>query len=156
MTGNRFCRRRALSEGLGSHALGKRTFSHILFSLAALLALFIQTLVVQPHIHVARAANTLSVVLVGAVDGKSNTASANIAKFAKSTALPHDKFPINEDPANCPLCQEIVHSGPLIQAVAVFEELPVSPYAVSRFSAEVLPPRIAPSYAWQGRAPPKA
>src|SRR5271168_5531407 len=59
----------------------------------AMLAFAFQSYVVQTHIHFAPA-----------------TAIAD----TQGASGHHDKFPANDDPANCPICQEILHSGQFI------------------------------------------
>jgi hypothetical protein len=105
----------------------------------ALLAFALQGYVFQTHIHF-----TPSELagLTGDVD--TNTANGH-----------HDKFPANDDPANCPICQEILHSGQFVTPAAQFL-LPPS-LAVSTIAVvdQALPHILAPSHSWRGRAPPQ-
>ena len=102
---------------------------------AAMLAFALQSYVVQTHIH-----------------------------FAHETAIAdghdanghHDKLPDHDDPAHCPICQEILHSGQFITPAAQFLLPPT--VAVSTIAAvdQALPHIFAPSHSWRGRGPPQA
>lgn len=104
----------------------------------ALMAFALQGYVFQTHIHFTpgQAAQLAS-------DVDTNTASGH-----------HDKFPANDDPANCPICQEILHSGQFVTPAAQFL-LPPS-LAVSTIAVvdQALPHVLTPSHSWRGRAPP--
>ena len=101
---------------------------------AAILAFAFQSYVIQTHIH-----------------------------FAPTTALAsdhqsghHDKVPANDDPANCPICQEILHSGQFITPAAQFLLLPAFAVSTITIVDRALPHIFAPSHNWRGRAPPQA
>ena len=102
---------------------------------AAMLAFALQSYVLQTHIHFAPATAI------------ADTHGANGH---------HDKYPANDDPANCPICQEILHTGQFITPAAQFL-LPPS-LAVSTIAVvdQALPHILAPSHSWRGRAPPHA
>jgi hypothetical protein len=69
--------------------------------------------------------------------------------------LPRDKYPINEDPSNCPLCQEMAHSGQFVQSAAVLAHVPVWISIHFIPVGETLPSLLTVSHSWQGRAPPQ-
>lgn len=102
---------------------------------AALLAFAFQSYVVQTHIHFAPATT-----LAG----------------AHGTSGHHDKFPANDDPANCPICQEILHNGQFIAPAAQFLLPPTLAVSTITLVDEALPHITAPSHSWRGRAPPHA
>lgn len=107
----------------------------------ALLALAIQLFVVQTHIHGTSFAGGRDSVT------ESGVAPAGIADH-------QDRFPVKDDPANCPLCQEFSHfAGYLHSAQSIdFLILPiVGPAPAVR--AE-LPSGLHVPHFWFGRAPP--
>ena len=67
-----------------------------------------------------------------------------------------DKYPANQDPANCPLCQEIALAGYFVAPAAVLLVLPTAAAVATFDFAEITLPSRAPSHNWQGRAPPIA
>ena len=101
----------------------------------ATLAFAFQSYVVQTHIHFAP-----ETAIAGAHGANGH----------------HDKYPANDDPANCPICQEILHSGQFITPAVQFV-LPPS-LAVSTIAVvdQALPHIFTPSHSWRGRAPPHA
>ena len=101
---------------------------------AAILAFAFQSYVIQTHIHFAPTAALAS-------DGQSGH---------------HDKYPANDDPANCPICQEILHSGQFITPAAQFLLPPALAVSTIAIVDRALPHIFAPSHSWRGRAPPQA
>jgi hypothetical protein len=72
-----------------------------------------------------------------------------------SHAPGHDRYPLNDDPARCPVCQQIVHASqfvapawltpfPLVLAVSTIE---IADIALPHFNAV--------SHSWRGRGPPQ-
>lgn len=120
--------------------------------LLALLAIALQSFVVQTHIHIRQSSGgiqTMSIVTIaksiGAFTGPSITGDAS---------TPRDKYPITEDPSNCPLCQEFAHSGQFVQSAAALAALPASVSVHFIIFSEALPSFFAVSHNWHGRAPP--
>jgi hypothetical protein len=121
--------------------------SRILVILLAFVALTIQTLFIQSHIHIAQAPGKVqSVSLITLVAGTADTHSAG---------APRDKYPVNEDPSNCPLCQAFGHSGQFLASTAVLVSLPYSITVSFIVFSETVPALFAVSHSWQGRAPPQ-
>jgi hypothetical protein len=157
MNANRHFRRRALCERAHAAASIKPTISHVLFVLAALVALTIQILVVQPHIHIAKVGGTSGVTLVASAADSLKGVAIGIVRTAETAATPsRDSYPINEDPSNCPLCQEIAYSSHFVQSAAILAVLlldaPVRTFSLD----EARPSFLAVSHIWHGRAPPTA
>ena len=100
---------------------------------AAMLAFAFQGYVLQTHIHFAPA-----------------TAIAD----TQGASGHHDKFPANDDPANCPICQEILHSGHFVTPAAAALLLPTLAVSTIALVDQPLPVVAAPSHSWRGRAPP--
>src|SRR5471032_1729163 len=66
-----------------------------LFVAFMLLALVVQGYATQTHIH-----------------KQSGSAVSSALKAGGSPK--HDNFPVNDDPANCPICQQIIHAGQFV------------------------------------------
>lgn len=106
----------------------------------ALIAFAFQSYVTQTHIH--------SAASIGASGPAANKADAASGK--------PDKFPANQDPSNCPICQEILHSGNFVTPSAIAAlppALSISIIAV-RLDTAIAPQAV--SHSWRGRAPPHA
>jgi len=108
----------------------------------AFVAFALQSYVTQTHIH-------------GAF------VSSDVAKISKQVAgkapgEPHDKYPANDDPANCPICQEILHAGQYVAPGAIVFALPVETIAVIPLSLDAPLIVKAIPLGWRGRAPPHA
>jgi hypothetical protein len=156
MTYNRHSRRKAAREVGGVSTLRLPTLQNLILILLAVMALSIQTLVVQTHIHIPRtdgSAQTVSLVTLAAA---ALSDKPHAAGDVCTDNTPHDKYPVNEDPSNCPLCQEVVHCGQFVHSVAALASLPVSVTVNFIVFNEVLPASFAVSHTWRGRAPPQA
>jgi hypothetical protein len=104
-------------------------------SVFALLAFFLQSLVVQTHIH--------------------QQLPLSLAKAAtQGTSAPTPAK--NQDPIDqCRLCQELAHVGHFVtpSALATFANLA---FIVAIFAALPAPPdRFSTAFAWNSRAPPR-
>ena len=130
--------------------------SHLFALLMAVLALTIQTLVVQTHIHIPQMGGGVQTVSLMMLAAAALSDKPHAAGDVCTESTPHDKYPINEDPSNCPLCQEIAHSGQFVHSVAVLDALPFSVTISFIVFDEALPSFFSVSHIWQGRAPPKA
>jgi hypothetical protein len=127
--------------------------SRIMVVLLAFLAIAIQSFVIQTHIHISQGAGRgESVSLVSLVAA----AVTDRASVADDQGVPRDKYPINEDPSNCPLCQEFSHSGQFVASAAVLAALPFTVTVNFIVFEEALPAFIAVTHIWRGRAPPVA
>jgi hypothetical protein len=131
----------------------KRAGIFVPFAALAFLAVLVQGFVVQTHIHIpqgAGKAQTVSLITLAAA------AFADKPHAAGDTCAdtPRDKYPINGDPLNCPLCQETVHCGEYVQSAAAAATLPPSANIHFVVFAETLPLAFRASHFWRGRAPP--
>src|SRR6266436_3636981 len=109
MIENRYSRRSIAHCRTRVRSTIRATHSHTVFVLIALLALAVQALLVQPHIHLQTLQRTY---IQNGIALTKNTASAIEVQSSEPFAPPpRDGYPINADPANCPLCQELSHSG---------------------------------------------
>jgi hypothetical protein len=146
MTENRHTRRSRMRAHAAVAVARKVAPLQVLLVLLGFLALAVQSFVVQTHIHIPQGAGKAqSVSLI--------TLAADAVVHA-APAAPTDKYPINEDPSNCPLCQEIVHSGQFVQSAAILATLPFSVTVHFIVFDEALPSFFAVSHLWHGRAPP--
>ena len=153
MTENRHIKRSLAREHARAAVAPRVPLTRWLMALCGFVAIVIQSLVVQTHIHIPQggALQTVSIATVaGHIGAKASVPAAD------KTATPRDKYPINEDPSNCPLCQEIAHSGQFVHSVAALAALPAFVSVHFVVFSEVLPSFFAVSHNWRGRAPPRA
>jgi hypothetical protein len=105
-----------------------------------LFAFTLQTYVIQTHIH--------------------GAAPTGIAKLAldKSAAREQrpDKLPTGNDPANCPICQEILHTGFFVTPSAAVLPLPAVAVSIAPTVIDIKAAVEAHSHSWKSRAPPLA
>lgn len=121
----------------GAH---RASATRLLVSFVVLLAFSLQSYATQTHIHLAHLSNV----------GAGNAAPAVGAKQQP------DKFPPGEDPANCPICQEILHCGQFVTPAAALLLLPSLAVSIVRIVAEASVVAQSASHAWRSRAPPAA
>jgi hypothetical protein len=102
---------------------------------ALLLALVVQGFATQTHFH------------------RQNVFPDSFASAAKH--LPgHDKFPLNDDPANCPICQQIIHAGQFVAPTWLNPFLLILAISTIEIVNIALPGFDAVSHSWRGRGPP--
>ena len=153
MTENRHTRRRVRWERSRPRVALKVRASHLLVALFGLLAVALQSFVVQTHIHVQQPVfRTQAVGLITLA--AASIAGADLA--SGQTGAPVDNYPINRDPANCPLCKELTHSGQYVSSASVLATLPFPVTVNFIVFREIAPSRFAASHTWRGRAPPLA
>ena len=126
------------------------SWRHVLPTLM-LVAFALQSYVTQTHIHFAG-----HVVTGGfTFPGESTKALSGNALGAAQDQGDHDKYPPGDDPANCPICQEILYAGHYVAPTAVPILLPSLAISTIEIVETVLPRALAPSHNWQGRGPPR-
>jgi hypothetical protein len=151
MIENRHSRRRLRHERAHVAAARLPALHQLLFLVAAALSLAIQILVVQTHIHASPPAPRFQAIgLTGVVQ----SVGGATAPAVKTANAPRDRYPINEDPANCPLCQEFAHSGQFVHSAAVLAYIPAWISIHFILFSDLRPALLAFSHSWQGRAPP--
>jgi hypothetical protein len=150
MIDNRHAKRSAARKTACSASASHETpASRILIILLAFVALTIQALVVQSHIHSPQATGKVqNVSLITLVAGTSDATDEH------SSGVVRDKYPVNEDPSNCPLCQEFGHSGQFVASSVVLISLLYSITVSFIVFSEKAPVLFAVSHNWHGRAPP--
>jgi hypothetical protein len=151
MTENRHIRRRIAWERTRAHTHFRFRAHHLLVAFFGLLAVTLQSFVVQTHIHVQQPAVHARAL------GLTTLAAASVANSelaATEAGAPVDKYPINRDPANCPLCKELTHSGVYVSNASVLATLPFPATVNFIVFREIAPSLFAASHNWRGRAPP--
>jgi hypothetical protein len=124
--------------------------------LLAFLALTIQSLVVQTHLHIPQTGGRVQTVSLMTLAAAALSDKPHAAGDMCTESTPLDRYPIKEDPSNCPLCQEIAHSGQFVASTSVLVALPFSVTVNFIVFDEALPSFLAVSHIWQGRAPPNS
>lgn len=117
---------------------GEQSRLRLAITFLALFAFSVQSYITQTHIH-------LAPQQISGVAGDSK---------ASSPAQPHDRYPANEDPANCPICQEIMHAGQFVTPAAIAVLLPTLAASTIAIVLDVPIALRTVSHSWHGRAPP--
>ena len=123
------------------------SFARLGLTFLMLVAFALQTTVTQTHVHI----GTVAVTAGFLEDLKISDAGQPITKGTQ----PRDHFPTNDDPANCPICQEILHAGQFVTPQAVVLLLPTESVSFVPISLAIAVFSEAVSHSWQGRAPPR-
>ncbi len=152
MSANNYPRRSIGRRRLRSAVARTPSLSRLLMVLVGLVALALQSFVVQTHIHIPRATGSLQTVSLIALA----TGAVVDSDPSDQTQAPRDKYPITEDPSNCPLCQAFAYSGQFIHSVSFLATLPFPVTVSFVIFREIAPARFAASHNWRGRAPPLA
>ena len=153
MTENRHIRRRILWERSRAPAALRIRLPHLFVAIFGLLAVALQSFVVQTHIHVQQPAfrtQAVSLITLAAISVAGTDLSSGQAE------TPVDNYPLNRDPANCPLCKELTHSGQYVSSASVLATLPFPVTVNVIVFREIAPSLFAASHTWRGRAPPLA
>ena len=117
-----------------------------------ILAIALQSFVVQTHIHIPHASGSVQTVSLIALA----TGAVVDTDSSDQTQAPRDKYPITEDPSNCPLCQAFAYSGQFVHSVSFIATLPFPVTVSFVVFREIAPTLFAASHNWQVRAPPAA
>jgi hypothetical protein len=117
-------------------------WQRLLFALM-IVSFCVQSYVTQTHIHLPP---SLEAGIPKAIPGSVAVGAADQNR--------HDRYPANEDPANCPLCQEMVYAGHYIAPAAIAFLLPPLGTPVVATVRCTFACIYATSHSWQGRAPP--
>ena len=149
MIGNRHSRRMMQRERAHVRALPV-SLRQVTIFLLALMALAIQSFVVQTHIHRQILAAANSGILTAVADDLGLSAGAAL----EQPSSPRDQLPGDGDPTNCPLCQSFAHSGQFVHGGAVLAYIPAWVSVDFIVAQDLLPTLFAASHNWYGRAPP--
>jgi hypothetical protein len=129
---------------LGNVALWRAVAVYLLVA-----AFAFQGYVTQSHIHFSSTPGLSGKVADRSAPQSSDSIAGDFGKQQK-----HDRYPPNDDPSNCPICQQIALAGSFLTAGGI------SPIAPSKLafgfliSADVLVLISGVSHAWHGRGPP--
>jgi hypothetical protein len=120
------------------------------FAVYLLVAAFaFQSYATQSHIHFSS---------VPGISGKIADRGAPQAsdRFADDLAAQqkHDRYPANDDPSNCPICQQIALAGHVLTAGTTSLVPPSKITFYALMSNDVPIPIVGVSHSWRGRAPP--
>jgi hypothetical protein len=150
MTENRHIRRRIAWERTRPRAHFRFRASHLLVAFFGLLALALQSLVVQTHVHIPHAStpakSTSFITLIAA--------SAGLSDVSLGHTDGQGQYPANRDSATCPWCKELTRSGPYVSSTSVLTTLPLPVTLNVIVFREIAPSLFAASHNWRGRAPP--
>jgi len=102
----------------------------------------LQAQITQSHIHFAPPAETGISALVHALTAE----PAKAAQKKKSST---------NDPANCPICQVMAHTGQFTTPAAAALLLPTQAFAIIPLFLSIAVAIEAASHGWQSRAPPQ-
>ena len=117
-----------------------------LLLLVTLLAFSTQTYLTQTHIH------WLSERQISVTQAHDHFVGRD---FARGTPNDHkDGYPANEDPANCPLCQELIHAGQFVTPAAAALSLSFISISVIEVAVSSATLVRTVTHIWRGRAPP--
>ena len=119
---------------------------YLAFMLFVLCTFAFQGYATQIHVHLPGDGDDYVGVSVGS--------GAGLTKALGSQKGEHGKLPAKDDPANCPLCQQIMIAGAFVSPTAVMLVVPTrlplpAPIVLA---ASILGRSI--SHNWQGRGPP--
>jgi hypothetical protein len=85
-----------------------------------------------------------------------NAAFGGTANSSVAQTPAKKNSPANNDPANCPICQAVLHGGQFISPGAVALALPSEAITLVPLAIAAVAAREIASHNWQGRAPPHA
>ncbi|MGA7713641.1 MAG: DUF2946 family protein [Rhizomicrobium sp.] len=122
-----------------------RSNARLVLTLFALLAFVLQAYLTQTHIHISAQA-----------DAAISLHDAGVAPIKAPPSQDRDHFPAKDDPANCPLCQQITIAGAFVSPTATGLLLPLQVQfaAPTLYAVSIVLRSI--SHSWRGRAPPHA
>jgi hypothetical protein len=136
-------------RGAGVFARTAPSVLNIVVVLLGLLALTMQSMVVQTHVH-------YSAVSSGAKAGILSILSQDGAPIAAAgNSKPAGKSDSNSDQSNCPLCQAFANSSQFTHSVVLFSAPLLTGQAIYLAVHEAVPSFAAVNHSWYGRAPPR-
>jgi len=115
----------------------RRSAVRVAISVLMLLTFALQSYVTQTHIHLAQGS------------------FASYSELGAAKKQLPDKFPAQDDPANCPICQEILHGGQFVTPTAAAALLPCLSVSIIAIVAHIVVAPEATSHTWQSRGPPQ-
>ena len=119
----------------GKGLIRRSSIGRLLLAVFMALAFFFQGYATQTHIHKQTSSGTS---IVAKVDGSSK----------------QNKVPDNDDPANCPICQQISHAGEYVAPAWVISFLILAAILTIEVATFSVPRFDTVSHSWRGRGPP--
>jgi len=117
-----------------------------------LLAFVFQAYLTQTHIHKGDPFDIGAQALN--IHVPSSTAANDQAANGQATPG-RDNFPANDDPANCPICQQIMQAGLFVAPVWLIPLLVSLVVSTVEITRVVAPHYDTVSHSWRGRGPPR-
>jgi hypothetical protein len=124
-----------------------RSFTRLALTVFVLLTFAVQGYVTQTHIHLPGESD------LSFVSSDLFVAPAHAKVVASPNGDRHD-FPAKDDPANCPLCQQISLAGAFVTPTVTVLYIPAELGSLAPPARAVVTTTIRASHNWQGRAPP--
>jgi hypothetical protein len=122
--------------------------ARVVFTVFALITFFVQGLATQTHVHFP-GDRDIGVSI-------SDWNAAPVLKASSSQNGEHGKLPAKDDPANCPLCQQITIAGAFVSPSYVGLAPPIHILFAAPSALAILLQFRTVSHSWHGRAPPTA
>jgi len=140
-------RRRSARRAATSRSHGLRS----VLAFLGILAIALQSFVVQTHIH-----NPQAAAVLGLAQLPSSDAAAGVPKSSpdNGTTTPRGKFSSGDDTSNCRLCQELFHAGRFIAPSSAVLVVPLILSVWLIVFGHSAPIPSAGAYIWRSRAPP--
>jgi hypothetical protein len=117
--------------------LRPRPLGRLLLATLMACALFLQAFVTETHIH------------------EAGISPANIISIALTGTSGHHQAPGRDDPAKCPICQQIWRAGQFLAPSWASPLLLVLSVSYVEIATYERPRFITISHAWRGRGPPQ-
>lgn len=148
MINNRHARRSAARTNASAGiALRQTPRSRMLVIILGFVALTIQMMAVQSHVHRPQAAdNVLSESLIAHLAG---------AGVDHSSRAHYHKYPYDQDPSKCPFCQQLGQSGQFVASTVVLVSFRCCISVIFIAFSESARALFAVRHSWQSRAPPQ-
>ncbi len=121
--------------------------ARLALTLVALFAFAAQSFLTQTHVHLSAQARAA----FAASQTGDGTAHASVTKQPDRRGTP-----VRDDPANCPICQQIAFAGHYFSPAAAILQTPTQTGAFAPPPAATTVVVAPASHAWQSRAPPIA
>ena len=117
-----------------------------------LLAFVFQAYLTQTHIHKGDPFDIgAQSLIIHVADSKAASGQA----VGNQGTPSRDNFPANDDPANCPICQQIMQAGLFVAPVWLVPLLVSLAVSTVEIATIVAPHYDTVSHSWRGRGPPR-
>jgi hypothetical protein len=124
------------------------SLARAVFAFFLLCAFGLQSYVTQTHIHISATSDARTTA------GFEKPGKLAVAKLDSAHKQNKQGVPSKDDPANCPICQQMAVAGAFVTPAASVLALPTIAGSFAPPSGEVHLAASQSSHNWQGRAPP--